>query len=81
VNFTSCIPQSHSSPIPPCNFHQKKKKVKTGGKSLSMEAVACHVSHSIFFVQTALFANIIAISLWSGLKKLVSATLSILDPH
>lgn len=46
-----------------------------------MEAVACHVSHSIFFVQTALFANIIAISLWSGLKKLVSATLSILDPH
>lgn len=40
----------------------------------------CHTAYS--FVQTAFCLQmIIAISLWSGSKTLVSAILSILDPH
>lgn len=40
----------------------------------------CHTAYS--FVQTAFCLQmIIAVSLWSGSKTLVSAILSILDPH
>ena len=47
-----------------------------------MEVVVCHgMSHNIHFVQTAHLQMFIAMSHWSSLRPLISATQSTLDPH
>lgn len=69
---------------PPLQLPPKKEKNKNRGKkSISMEAVVCHVFNTqyILLSKQLYLQMIIAINLWFRLRTLVSATVSILDPH
>ena len=88
MSFTLCTPApqselSPSSPPPPstCLSPLQPPSPTGGGKYLVVEAVVCStVFHSISFCLCFL-QMFIAMSHWSSMRPLASATPSILEPH
>lgn len=84
VNFTSCTPVLFfSSPDTHHPILQHSTSQRETREKLAVEAILCHsLSHSIQLPMSShFFQMFIAMTGWSGVNSLTSATLSILKPH